>query len=247
MDPVIIAAIISGTVALISVLVVAYFTHEQNRNLKRQIEHLKFEEGMKYPLSGAYSGGKAKIETPNTFDLEYKSERDSLLECWNNAQAERMLDRDSKEALFLKKASDYQEKADSLWNSSTRGDRYRSALFYVLAAEASVLRSDFARAGAFYHYAAMTWRTLEEWERSGGYYFISARCHLGVNTEVELRKARRSLTRSMAAYEAGGNYEGYEIAKAKYQKVIETLKSEYGWIYSLDCVDDFEQLLKLIN
>lgn len=244
MNPIIVAAIISSSVALVNVLVVVYFTRAQKRKMKREIAHMDFEERMQFPLSEKFKP-QGSSQTPNTFDLEYKTERKTLLDLWNRAIAERALDKNSKEIYFNKMSEGYQMKADSLWDGLARSNRYRGAFFYVLAAEASVLGGNYVSAGKYYHYAAMIFRTLEEWDRSGGYYYLSSRCHQLVNTELELKKARRSLTRAMASYYAGLNYEGYEIAKAEYQKVIDNLKSELSWTYTPEELDHFEELMEL--
>lgn len=235
MDPIIVAAIISSFGALASALVFVSIARSR----------LELEKKMNFPLSMAFKTKGNSALTPNIFDLEYKSEKKGLIELYRKTPSEQMLNKDSKKLLFHQKAQDYHKKADSLWNSSIRADRYRSALFYVLAAETSILCDEFSRAGDFYHYAGMIWRTLEEWEKSGGYYYLSARCHRIINTDLELKKARRSLTRAMASYYAGLNYDGYELAKVEYNEVINTLKTKCGWSFSPEQLEDFEQLLEM--
>lgn len=89
------------------------------------------------------------------------------------------------------KIGDHVKKADQLWSSEKRPDRYRSTYSYALAAYANVRIRRWSNAGRLYHFAGHGFRELGEYELAGICYKWSGDLYRKDSKYLHARRAYR--------------------------------------------------------
>ncbi len=130
-----------------------------------------------------------RAETPATFAREYEQMKRFIDDVDVTFSAEGT-DYSTSSPLD-EKIRDHVEKADQLWSSGKRSDRYRSAYSYALAAYANVRIRRWSDAGRLYHFAAHEFRELGEYELAGICYKWAGDLYQKNSKYIHARRAYR--------------------------------------------------------